>query len=257
MEAADLVADLEQQLRPLGTVERADGERRYLRSSLTHLGVRLPQIRTTTSQFLTSHPALDRRDRLELVEALWGAGVFELRQAAVHVLERSVADLDVGVLGFVEGLLRRSHTWALVDPVSVNVVGAIAVRDPRTWPALDRWIADDDMWIRRAALLAHLPALRTDRARFDHFAGYAERVLEEREFFIRKAIGWVLREVGKRDPEVVTRWLEPRIGRASGVTVREATKYLPAADRDRLLQGYRRAAGGPRPRRPGNQGGVR
>ena len=58
-------------------------------------------------------------------------------------------------------------------------------------------------------------------------------MLEEKEFFIRKAIGWVLREAGKRRPDEVAAWLAPRTGRASGVTMREAVKYLPAADRER------------------------
>jgi hypothetical protein len=60
-----------------------------------------------------------------------------------------------------------------------------------------------------------------------------------REFFIRKAIGWVLREAGKRRPGEVVTWLEPRVHRASGVTMREAVKYLSASDRERLLTAYR------------------
>jgi 3-methyladenine DNA glycosylase AlkD len=64
-------------------------------------------------------------------------------------------------------------------------------------------------------------------------------MLAEREFFIRKAIGWVLREAGKRRPGEVVAWLGPRTDRASGVTVREAVKYLPAEDAERLLSAYR------------------
>ena len=64
-------------------------------------------------------------------------------------------------------------------------------------------------------------------------------MLEEREFFIRKAIGWVLRELGKRRPTEVMAWLAPRTHRASGVTMREATRYLPLAERDRLMIAYR------------------
>jgi 3-methyladenine DNA glycosylase AlkD len=72
-------------------------------------------------------------------------------------------------------------------------------------------------------------------------------MLEEKEFFIRKAIGWVLREVGKRRPSEVSDWLAPRTHRASGVTMREATKYLPKPDGERLMQAYRER----RPGRPG------
>ncbi len=61
----------------------------------------------------------------------------------------------------------------------------------------------------------------------------------EREFFIRKAIGWVLRETGKSQPDLVAGWLAPRAHRASGVTMREAVKWLPAGQRDALLAAYR------------------
>jgi 3-methyladenine DNA glycosylase AlkD len=59
--------------------------------------------------------------------------------------------------------------------------------------------------------------------------------MAEREFFIRKAIGWVLRETAKKHPDLVADWLAPRLHRASGVTIREAVKWLPAAIRDALL----------------------
>ena len=64
-------------------------------------------------------------------------------------------------------------------------------------------------------------------------------MLDEREFFIRKAIGWVLRETGKRRPAEVAAWLGPRTDRVSGVTMREAVKYLPPADAKRLMAAYR------------------
>jgi 3-methyladenine DNA glycosylase AlkD len=63
-------------------------------------------------------------------------------------------------------------------------------------------------------------------------------MLDESEFFIRKAIGWVLREHGKREPDLVFQWLAPRIERASGVTVREAVKHLDAGQRERLMDAY-------------------
>ncbi len=57
--------------------------------------------------------------------------------------------------------------------------------------------------------------------------------------FARKAIDWLLREVSKKRPALVSAWLAPRTRRASGVTVREAVKHLPDADRERLMAAYR------------------
>lgn len=60
-------------------------------------------------------------------------------------------------------------------------------------------------------------------------------MLEEKEFFIRKAIGWVLRDTAKKRPELVFDWLLPRAHRASGVTIREAVKHLSADQRETVL----------------------
>jgi len=73
-------------------------------------------------------------------------------------------------------------------------------------------------------------------AGFDTFAGYADAMLDDKEFFIRKAVGWVLREHGKRRPDQVYEWLLPRSTRASGVTLREAVKYLEPPQRAAILR---------------------
>jgi 3-methyladenine DNA glycosylase AlkD len=118
-------------------------------------------------------------------------------------------------------------------------VGPLVEGHPELTSTLDRWAGDDDFWIRRSALLAHLLPLRQGRGDFDRFAGYADAMLEEREFFIRKAIGWVLRDTSRKRPQLVYEWLRPRAGRASGVTVREAVKHLPEEQRDEILTAYR------------------
>jgi 3-methyladenine DNA glycosylase AlkD len=64
-------------------------------------------------------------------------------------------------------------------------------------------------------------------------------MLDEREFFIRKAIGWVLREAGRRRPDEVAAWLAPRTHRASGVTMREAVKRMAPGEAARLMEAYR------------------
>ena len=90
-------------------------------------------------------------------------------------------------------------------------------------------------------MLALLRPLRRGEGDFQRFARYADRMLEEREFFIRKSIGWVLRETGKRQPDTVYAWLLPRAARASGVTVREAVKYLSSAQRAAVLAAHQSA----------------
>jgi 3-methyladenine DNA glycosylase AlkD len=239
-ETPDAVADrLERAMAAVGAPERAIQEKRYLKSDLTFLGATVWQIRAEVKAAGRAEPDLDHDRLLALVDALWSRPVFERRMAATVLLELRTDLLSADDLPLVERLLREAHTWALVDGLAVHVVGAVLAAHPdRTTVVLDRWSRDADFWVRRSSLLAWLRPLHRG-APLDRFLGYADGMLDEKEFFIRKAIGWVLREVGKRRPEEVGRWLAPRTHRASGVTMREATKYLADADRERLMIAYR------------------
>jgi 3-methyladenine DNA glycosylase AlkD len=131
-------------------------------------------------------------------------------------------------------MIRDSRTWAYVDDLAGTIAGDVVVRHPDALLRLDAWAVDPNFWIRRSAMLALIDAIKRG-APFDRFAGYADSMLEEKEFFIRKAIGWVLRETSKRRPDEVYAWLLPRAARASGVTLREAVKYLSPAQRSAVL----------------------
>ena len=234
-----LVEAIDEGLRAAADPSRAAAEQRYLKSDLAFLGVRTAPLRRIVRAVLTSARSLDSDGAASLAETLWSEPVFERRAAAVEVLGRYAKALEPRHLALIERFLRESRTWALVDALATGVVAIIVERHPESGAVLDRWAADPDFWIRRSAMLALLPALRRGGGDFERFAGYADEMLEEREFFIRKAIGWVLREVSKERPELVAGWLRPRAERASGVTVREAVKYLAATDREAILAAYR------------------
>jgi 3-methyladenine DNA glycosylase AlkD len=228
--------ELEARLRALGTPERAEHERRYLKSDLEHLGATVWQIRHEAKSFAAQHPELSHEELVALVEALWNATVFERRMLATMLLEaypELVVPTDVSLL---DRLVRESKTWALVDGIAGDVLGELLVRHPRAAGKLDRWANDPDFWVRRSALLAQIKPLKHG-APFARFGRYADAMLDEKEFFIRKAIGWVLRETGKTRPDDVYEWLAPRRDRASGVTMREAVKYLTPKQREALIQG--------------------
>ena len=233
--ARDIAAVIERGLRAAGEPARAVGEKRYLKSDLTFHGASKPKLRAVVAATLAEHDPLGRRRLLAVARALWRRPVFECRGAAADLLERHTGLLAAADAALLERFVRESRTWALVDWLAIPVAGPLVEREPALGPTLDRWAADHDFWVRRAALIALLPPLRRGAGDFARFGRYADAMLDEREFFIRKAIGWVLRETAKRRPALVADWLLPRAGRASGVTLREAVKYLPAPDRARIL----------------------
>jgi 3-methyladenine DNA glycosylase AlkD len=236
MNIAVVMEQLDARLRAAADPDRASAERAYLKSDLTHLGVGVPATRRAVKSTLAEHGPVGHDDLIALVDVLWATTRYERRLAAVELLTGSTDPLSVADAAWLEDLLRACRTWALLDPMVIGAVGVLVERDPAGWdPIVRRWADDEDHWVRRAALLAHLPALRRGEGNWDRFSEFADGMLEEREFFVRKAIGWVLRETAKRRPQLVADWLEPRGHRAAGLTVREAVKPLPARDRDRVL----------------------
>jgi 3-methyladenine DNA glycosylase AlkD len=228
--------DIEAELRALADPVRAEQEKRYLKSDLRHLGVRLPAVRAVA---VTAARGLTREETLALVAALWDTPVHEYRTAAIEMLVRNTPLLTADDLGVAERMIRDSETWAYVDALAIKVVGDLVTRDPRLAGVLDRWVADDDFWIRRTSLLALLPGVRGGEADLDRLARYGEALVGEREFFIRKALGWVLRELARPEPAWVSGWVRDHIATVSGVTIREAVRHLPDGDRAALLSAYR------------------
>ncbi|MDO8361502.1 MAG: DNA alkylation repair protein [Actinomycetota bacterium] len=236
------------QLAALGTPQRAEGERAYLKSSLQFVGTGVPAVRRTVKAWLRAHrtpthDALTHDALFGLARALWAHPVHECRLAAIELLMACPQLVTTADLPWVEATLRDCHTWALVDPLAGWVVAELAVREPTTptvlatptVPAvLDQWVADPDFWLRRSAVLALRALLRDDRE-LDRFFAYADALLPEQEFFIRKVLGWVLREVATRHPERVSRWLRERMTQMNLVTLREPLRKLADAAELRAL----------------------
>jgi 3-methyladenine DNA glycosylase AlkD len=222
-------------LRAAGTPERATREKVYLKSDLEFFGAGVPASRAIVRAWCRARPGLAHDELVAVAAALWKPPVYERRSAAQMLLIQNRSLLGSADVPLIEQMLRAARTWALVDSLAADLMGALVERYPELASVLDRWAADGDFWIRRSALLALLVPLRRGGGDFGRFSRYADQMLADKEFFIRKAIGWVLRETARKRPALVAAWLEPRIHQVSGVTLREALKPLPPATRDSLL----------------------
>ena len=233
-DTAALAEAIDTELQAGGSAQRAEKEQSYLKSMLRHYGTSVPSIRAAVKRTARRFPGMTHEQLVALVEVLWAEPVHERRMACVELLDLYRDWLGPADIVLLERLVRESRTWALVDGLAVSVVGRLVERHSEVIAVLDRWAGDDDFWMRRSAMLALLAPLRQGRGDFDRFGRYADAMLDEREFFVRKAIGWVLRDTGRKRPDLVFEWLLPRASRASGVTIREAVKPLSSAQRDAI-----------------------
>ena len=214
---------------------RATGAKAYLKSDLEFLGADTPAVRRVARGLADRVKAAGDEPLRPLAAALWRTRVHELRTLAVVMLERRVAALGAGDLPLLERWLRESASWAYVDFISTKLLSPMLLREEAVRSALPRWARDDDFWMRRTALLTLMSPIVRGQVPFSAFAVLAVPMLGEKEFFIRKAIGWVLRAVSKTDPASVAAFLRQHRADVSTLTMREGAKYLPAKERRALL----------------------
>ncbi|MDA0567107.1 DNA alkylation repair protein [Streptomonospora sp. S1-112] len=236
-----LAEEMRTRLRAGAVPGRAETEKRYLRSGLDHVGVPLPAMRALVKAVLREHPGLTRAEVTATVEELWARPVHEERSLALLLLDGCVDRLEPADTALLERLLRDCATWAHVDLLAPFVAGRLLLRHPEVEADARRWAADDAQWVRRGGLLTFLLPVRRagDFPRwFPVFGEVADPLLTDTRFFVRKAIGWVLREGVKHHPDTVADWLAERLDRVSGLTLREGARRLPEARRAGLVSAH-------------------
>ena len=225
----ELVDALRAALRTGADPERAVGQQRYMKSAMPFLGLTSPGRREVVRPVLAD-PALrlDSRPAFErAVRSLWeGAEFREERYAALDLLRhrayRSWRDPDL--MPLVEHLVVTGAWWDLVDELA-SVVGEVLLIDPEGEGLRMRdWAERDDLWLRRSAIISQLR--HRERTDTDLLASVIEVNLDDREFFVRKAIGWALRQYARTDPAWVQAFVDRHCDRMSGLSRREALKHL-------------------------------
>ena len=223
---AVLLLQIDAALRPLADPGQAVPMRAYMLDQFAFLGIRA----TPRRQALRGLPRLNTwmaADLLSVAEALWDLPEREFQYVAVDLLAKHHGQLGMESLPSLLQLVQRRAWWDTVDGLA-GVVGDILLR-ARTGQAdaqrpMDAWLGHTSLWVRRVAMLHQLGwKAQTDQARLFR---YALALAPETDFFIRKAVGWALRDHARTQPEAVRAFLMAHTHVFSGLTRREAGKHL-------------------------------
>jgi len=221
-----LLAQIEGALRPLADAQQAQPMRAYMLDQFVFLGVHAPPrrraLRTLPGLKDWTAPAL-----LALAEVLWVLPEREFQYAAVDLLAKYHRQLDLQSLPRLIALVQRKSWWDSVDALA-GVVGDILLLARKQGHdgqhTMDSCLGHSNLWVRRVAMLHQLGwKERTDESRL---LRYALHLAGEPDFFIRKAIGWALRDYARTRPDVVRAFLAQHGQTFSGLTRREAGKHL-------------------------------
>jgi len=224
-ESQALVAAVRAGLAELGDARKAPDMQRYMKSELPFRGVASPARKALCARLFAAHPLSDVDTWRATVLTLWREAEFrEERYVAVDLTGRHQEWQTPALLPMYEELIVTGAWWDYVDEVANRRVGSLLRASPaELTPVLRQWSADTDLWKRRTSIICQLSfKSATDTALL---TAAIEANLADRDFFIRKGIGWALRQFARTEPGWVRAFVDSHPG-LSPLSVREAVKHL-------------------------------
>lgn len=203
---------------------KAEAMRAYMRDQFAFIGIPSPERVALSREAIEGVPKPSAEDLDALARMLWARDEREYQYFAMWILRRNVKVLSADFIPTARVLITTKSWWDTVDELAQNIVGPIVRRDRDLDAVMDAWIDEDDLWLARTAIL-HQNRWR-DHTDADRLFRYCERRAGDTDFFIRKAIGWALREHTRVDPDAVRSFLAAHDTELSGLSKREALKWL-------------------------------
>ena len=191
----------------------------YMRHQFPFLGIQSRERAAALREALAGGPG----DVVAFATDCWERPEREYQYAAVAVLRRHAPRADESLLATAERLLTTKAWWDTVDELAIHVVGPLVARhglQADMW----RWVEGRDRWLARAAIL-HQNNYR-ERTDADLLFEFCRRRAADDEFFLRKAIGWALRQYARIDPDAVLRFVTDNEQALSGLSTREALRHV-------------------------------
>lgn len=227
-----LVEEVRRRLAAAADPANAAAMQKYMKSSMPFRGLRAADVRRVCKQVYDAHPLPSVESWRSAVRELWDAAAYrEERYAAIHLTGHRLyrAYQHPSALDLYRHLIVSGAWWDYVDQVASQRVGPILrAFSTEVTPVIRSWAVDDDLWLRRTAIICQLGSKDGTDLSLLTFA--LERNLEDSlhgsDFFIRKGIGWALRQYAYTDPEWVRGFVAEHEDRLSGLSKREALKHL-------------------------------
>ena len=207
---------------------RAPGMQAYMRSAMPYHGVPTPGVRAVCKEAFAAHPLPDFDDWRDTALAMWRDAAFrEERYAAVeltgHRLYRRHQTL--ASLPIFEEMIVDGAWWDYVDAIAIHRVGPLLATFPgKMAPTMRRWSRSPDLWKRRSSIICQVA--RKGETDLELLYDCIAANWSDRDFFIRKAIGWALRSYAWTDPDEVARYVAHHENELSPLSRREALKNV-------------------------------
>ncbi len=203
--------------------EQAKPMEKYMKNHFSFLGLKTPDRSALLKEFIAEKGLPEPEKLLAVVNRLWEEDEREFQYNALYLLDKQHKQMDENWLPHLENLITKKSWWDTVDTLAAQLCGRYFTRFPEEREQIvQRWIGSGNIWLQRTALLFQLKY--KDKTDEELLYYTIERLQNEKEFFIQKAIGWALREYGKTAPDSVMDFIQSH--RLAPLSRREALKHL-------------------------------
>jgi 3-methyladenine DNA glycosylase AlkD len=203
---------------------RAKGMKAYMKDRAEYFGISSPLRKELIKTFKTEFKLSNDSKLWDLVELLWKDEHREMQYIALDILRPFTKKMNCEQIPILENMIVTKSWWDTVDSIAPNLVGLIFKANlPCRDQYVYKWIDSDNMWLQRSAIIFQLKYGKdTD---VDLLLEAILKHDDSKEFFIRKAQGWALRQYSKIDPELVRQFIEAN-PQLSGLMKREALRLI-------------------------------
>lgn len=202
----------------------------YMRTDMPFFGVPKPRATRILNEVLQQEPIAHYNDYLDAIDRFWNSPERELKYCAIAIARKHTAHQKEETIPFYESFIREGAWWDFVDEVAPHLIGPILLKNPAKMRTLMKdWNGDGDFWIRRASIIFQL--FYKEKTKENLLYTNCLNLAHEKEFFIRKAIGWALRQYGKTAPKSVLTFLKENQSKLSNLSFKEGSRIL-------ISQGY-------------------
>lgn len=220
----------------------AAGAKAYMKSEMPFYGVAAPQLRKICGEVFEAHPISMAADWRRIIADLWDQATHrEERYAAIELAAYPPYQrfISLASLPLYRRMIQEGAWWDYVDNLAQRVAVLLATYPDRIKPTLRAWARHENLWLRRVAIISQVGFReQTDVALLHDCIAPS---LPASEFWLRKAIGWALREHAKANPEDVRRYLEAHRSDLSPLSRREALKGFTFVKRHGTLSKSKRS----------------
>ncbi|MFZ6874556.1 DNA alkylation repair protein [Undibacterium sp. Di27W] len=227
MDISKVIINFQDLLSRIADPGRAIAMRAYMKNHFEFLGISAPERRKASAAGIKDLKTATATQLLEIARALWECSEREYQYLAIDILAKHWRRLGAEDLPALLELVQQKSWWDSVDGLA-GVIGDVLRKNVeegrQIQVSMDEALQHEDFWVKRIAILHQLGW--REQTDVDRLFNYALALADEKEFFIRKAIGWALRDYAWHDPAAIRAFLHQNKDKFSGLTLREAAKNL-------------------------------